>query len=342
MIGTYLHIGGPKCASKSLQQGFFHPHPQLYHLGMGSANGMVTWPHSDMQRVVEVDIRLKRDFAYHPDQVKAVIARHREAAERAGGDVRMLGVSYENLSCTLPHDVDLTTKAIRLFDVFGAESKIVFVFRNQISLIKSVYAELLCAGLKKSFVEYVDHLIETQYRSALVDMQFDSLVQLYAHLFGAERIFATPLETVLSDSAAYTGSLADFLGVDRSGAGLPNLNQSLTPQQLTVMRRLNDKTNHDLGGSQADLMFGFRQENYFREELGRGLSLDAVIDQQLIAFNYRLASEIGKAPGLAPLPMDLREDQRRFLDDYFRAENQRLAERLGLDLRAMGYPGMAS
>jgi hypothetical protein len=303
---------------------------------------MVTWPHSDMQRVVEVDIRLKRDFAYDPEPVKAVVARHREAAQRAGGDIRMLGVSYENLSCTLPHDVDLTTKAIRLFDVFGGDSRIVFVFRNQIAMIKSIYAELLCAGLKKNFVDYVDHLIETQYRSALVDMRYDSVVQLYAHLFGAERILATPLELVLADSAAYTSGLADFLGVDRPGAALPSLNQSLSPQQLTVMRRLNDKTNHDLGGTHADLMFGFRQENYFREELGRGLSLDAVIDQQLIAFNYRLASQIGQAPGLAPLPMDLREDQRRFLDDYFRADNQRLAQRLDLDLGALGYPGTAA
>lgn len=342
MIGTYLHIGGPKCASKSLQQGFFHPHPQLHHLGMGSANGMVTWPHSDVQRVIEVDVRLKRDFAYDPAPVKAIISRHRQLAERAGGDVRMMGVSYENLSCTMAYDVDLTTKARRLFDAFGPETKIVYVFRNQLSLLKSTYAETLCAGLKKDFTEYVDYLIDTQFQSTLIDMKFASVIELYSNLFGAGNIIATPLEAILPDSAAYANGLAEFLGVTPLGASLPKLNPALSPQQLAVMRRLNDKTNHDFGGTHADLLFAFRQANYFKEELGRGLPLDAVLDQQLISFSYNLASQVGAAAGIAPLPMDLRDDQRRFLDDYFRADNQRLAELTGLDLKAMNYPGMTS
>jgi hypothetical protein len=342
MIGTYLHIGGPKCASKSLQQGFFHAHPQLHHLGMGSADGMVTWPDSDVQRVIEVDVRLKRDFAYDAAPVKAVIDRHSQLAERAGGEVRLMGVSYENLSCTMAYDVDLTTKAHRLFDAFGPGTKIVYVFRNQLSLLRSTYAESLCAGLKKSFVEYVDYLIDTQFQSTLIDMKFGSVIELYADLFGADNIIATPLEEILPNSAAYADGLAEFLGVTPLGAPLPKLNPALGPQQLAVMRRLNDKLNHDFGGTHADLLFAFRQANYFNEELGRGLPLDAVIDQQLISISYSLASQIGSAAEIAPLPMEPRDDQRRFLDGYFRADNQRLAGLTGLDLKAMNYPGMTS
>lgn len=308
---------------------------------MGSPSGMATWTQADAQRIIEVDIRLKRDFAYDPEPVRAVVARHREAAGRADG-VRMFGISYENLSCTMPHDVDLTTKAVRLADAFGQDAKIIFLFRSQAAMLKSTYAELLCAGLKRSFTDYVDSLIETQYASSLIDMKFASVIDLYVGLFGPENIIATPLELAMSDTAAYLAGLSAFLGVDAPAGGLPNLNASLSPQQLTVMRRLNDKTNHDFGGTYADLMFAFRQENYFREELGRGLSLDAVIDQQLIAFNYRLASQIGQAAAILPLPMELRPDQARFLDDYYRADNRCLADMAGVDLQALNYPGMAA
>ena len=297
---------------------------------------MTTWTASDMQRIIEVDIRLKRDFAYDPASVAAVLATHSEAASRMPG-IRSLGISYENLSLTLPGDVDLPVKARRLHDLFGDGTRIIFLYRNQLTMIRSLYAEFLCSGMRRDFTGFVDHLIETRFQSILLDMLFDKVIGLYGALFGEANILAVPLEVAMEDTPRYLGKVCDFLGLESWTEPLPRLNESLSPQQLTVMRQLNEKTSHNLGATPVDYLHGHRQQNYFLQERGMELPFSATLDLQILNSNYRMATQLGKSAAIPPIATAYRDDQRDSLAQFFGPDNRLLAARQGIDLAAHGY-----
>ena len=81
----YIHIGQPKCASTSLQNSFFSNHPEVFHLGSGFNGITGRYIGRDVARVVEVDLRFKKEFLWHPDAVREVFDRYFEAAAATPG-----------------------------------------------------------------------------------------------------------------------------------------------------------------------------------------------------------------------------------------------------------------
>lgn len=339
MTTRYIHIGSAKCASKSLQQGFFAAHPELAHLGMGSARGMTSWPDDEVQRVVEVDIRFKKDLVYDADAVAAVLAPRLAAADKKAG-VKATGISFENLSCTMTYDVDLTAKARRLRDLFGAGAKIVFIVRDQRAMIRSHYAEYLASGANIGFVEFVNYMIVTQFRSLFSDLLYHRVYALYADLFGAENVFLYPLEWQKEAGHPLVAGLCDHLGIAPAAEELPRLNPSLTGKELHLLSLVNARMQHNFGADQTRITHAGRLTNYLKQELDSGQLMETFLDTQLLNAAYTIAKQFGEQVCPAPLAMAFTDWHNRYIEDYFGADNRALAKVLGPDFEKLGYPGL--
>ena len=149
MKEAFIHIGYPKCASSAIQLGFFAKHPDLFYLGPHNVGRSFEYYNDDVKALVEVHWRLMKDFGYDPEWAFKVIAECYKAFY-ASKKIR-IGLSFEGLSYTHHHDVDVTQKAQRLADVFGRGTKIIIVIREQFELIKSLYREIILGGLISYF-----------------------------------------------------------------------------------------------------------------------------------------------------------------------------------------------
>lgn len=339
MTGKYIHIGSAKCASKSLQQGFFSKHPDLMHLGMGTSAGMTTWPDDDLQRVVEVDIRYKKELIYDAAAVQAVF-QPKFAAAASSQSVKRVGLSFENLSCTMTYDVDVPVKARRLHDVFGADTKIIFIIRNQFDFIKSFYAEYLASGADVDFTEFVNYMIVTQFRSVISDMLYHRVYAVYAELFGAENLFVYPLEWLKDPGLALIPRLCEFLEIAPFAPDLPKLNPSLDGRQLHLISLVNKRMQHNFGSDQMRITHGNRLTNYLKHEFDSGQLMDTFLDMQLLNSAYGIAQNFGEKVCPTPLAMEYSDWHRDYLGTYFAEDNRAMGDLLGADLAALGYPGL--
>src|SRR5437868_1207204 len=149
MKNSFIHIGYPKSASTALQVNFFSKHPELFYLGPYAGGLSFNWYNSDFKNLTEIDWRIMKDFGYSHVKARRIVDTCYK--DFLNSDKKKFGFSFESLSFTMHHDIDVTQKAARLADIFGHDTKIIIVIRNQFDLIKSLYKELIGVGLTSSF-----------------------------------------------------------------------------------------------------------------------------------------------------------------------------------------------
>jgi hypothetical protein len=330
---AYVHIGAPKAASKSLQQHLFMAHPQLGHTGLG-AGGPVGWTTKDLQRRIEADLRCCKPLLYDAEAVAR--AWTTAAATVRTPEVRRVGLSYENLTITMPLDVDVTEKARRVRDLLGPDTKVLFVVREQRATVRSAYAELLLNGLDTSFSDTVDNLLRTHLRSWLSDLSYGKVFGLWRSLFGPDRVQVVFFEELVARPQAELARIQAFLGVDPLITELPRQNRSLTDTRLSLLLALNQRMRHDASDRPLSLFQADRLAPHLRATWPELSTAPDFINATLGRAAARAARSEEVPSGVLPLDRSFQPDQLRMLHRLFARDNAALAEHLGRPLPA-GY-----
>lgn len=196
-----IHIGYPKAASTTLQNGLFEPHSEIECVGKPFKSRRIElWLASiHAQDTIEFDPEAcRRDY-------DAIIAPLMSGT-------KPLVVTFELF--TLPNHADRGIVAQRLRDLFG-EAKIIVNIRSQPDYLQSMYRfQWGRAKHSYSFEEYLDEYWENRANGFVFHLDYYKLVSVYAGLFGRRNIGVFLFEELARDAQRYARKMCDFIGVD--------------------------------------------------------------------------------------------------------------------------------
>ncbi len=351
----YAHVGFPKCGSTALQKGYFAEHPELFHLGASGGGATAPYRSAGLRTLIELDLRLARDYAYDPERMRRTIER--ETAPFSSSERTIMGLSSESLTLHMHNEPDVTRKAERLCDALGADTRIVILTRRQDTLLQSLYREFIKSGLTLTFNEFVRTLYINQVTSLYSELFYDRAFETYSRLFGAENVLVLPHEWLLEDPPAFLAALSEHLGVSNVITELGVRNRGPGDAVLEARRRLNAHYPFGLALSVLDGVNMGRYPEYFEDRLGIAIPDEVRREDERRTLTKRLARDWIKGHGsrierlrrhmrLGPAPtgLDMTVDPdvwERLRTNYARA-NRRLATTTGMDLERFGYLDLAA
>lgn len=335
MKNSFVHIGYPKSASTALQLGYFNAHPDIFFLGPYNGGHDSEYINENVKHCIEVDIRLTKDFGYDEDRVRSTFENAYSLFEKSG--CTAFGLSSESLSFTMHHDVDTTQKADRLFRVFGENLKVVIVIRNQISLIRSFYRQMIAVGLSVSFREYVCDLFYNKHRSFIYDLDYYKMYDLYVGIFGAENVWICPLEMLKRDSEAFLDGLSRHLEVPTIIRSIPTENESQSETFYSRLRELNQRHRYMMGSAVMSASIPTRFPEYFPQIVKAPPPLEVKLERQIADILWKGAMDDTRGQN-GVLDTRFPDGIYGWLHAYYAESNAKLADVTGLPLATLNYP----
>ena len=334
----YLHVGYPKNLSTTLQRDFFASTNQISHLGIGCGSN-IGYIDDIVGSFFENYIRYCVNTRYieKSDLFSHHFSKLFEAAKEKGK--RAVGASCEHISFRFTSDsIDTAEKAKRLLDVFGNDTEIIIIIRNQSQLLRSLYHEGIRVGYPGTFDDYIKYVYYFQDRNFVPDFQYHHVYQLYVDLFGKSRVHVFPIEKYLEKGKLVMdggkikiiSKLVKILGVDYPDVDLGHHNKALTPQILEKKRQLNHINRHDLGNNLWNGVENHRLDSYLKTFLNLNLPeetvfKDVIIKNDLIKRSQQLVQETSHNEIIS---YDCDTDLYYILLDCFQQSNQKLNQML--------------
>lgn len=317
-----VHIGVPKSATTSLQFGAFPNHPDIRYLGKPFYDAGFGYEGS--LAAAELTDSLWKQDELEFDQA---LARQRfEAGIRPRlGDGRLAVLSEEGLAHA--GAADRLVIAQRLAGLCrDIECSILLTVREQKSALFSLhqwyYARRLVSSGFEEWIRWCRSYSSYYGRHndfPLREYRYARLIDTYFELFGRERVLVLPMEMLAREPAAFYSRLEDFSGIRRFWATadcLPMAVENRSPGRLGIgyqrmikgMRHLSARLQgKPVAPSEA------LEENGIH---GRAMELLARFDRPVAPMSPEISA---------------------WLDDYYGADNARLAELVEFDLGRYGY-----
>lgn len=299
-----VHVGLHKCGSTWLQKEIF-ARPDY---GFSAPWGPMS--HQAVTEFVAID-----PLCFDPAGARD---RFDTALQAQGTKAPVTVISHEALS-SRPHHGRYYAPYVadRLKQSFP-QAKVFMVFREQTSIIYSLYGEYVRNGGQHRFSEFIGTGQEPEGWAPLCRLSFfeyDRLLEMYRGLFGAGNVLALPLELMKAEPQVFTQRLFDFLDL---------------PQQHPDTSQ---KRNTGWGDLTVEL---YRHSNAFLRPNPLGPSTSWP-HRARGALTWRLDKVLGRG-----LQKGLERRKRALLatraGHAFQHSNARLAHMVDLDLRALGYP----
>jgi len=213
---VYIHVGYPKNASTMLQTDIFPNLPGLVYCGRryDSANAFANEVLDSAIRSISFEDSIRYDAGKVKTQIMGAL---NEMVPDADGKAL---ISWE----AFMHNVaDRGLIAARLKDLFP-DAKILFVIRNQLDSIESMYHFLVAQGggninpaygrpSVRSLKAWLSDQEDFVYRSYLETLQYDEIYSFYVKLFTAENVRILLFEDLKNSPQAFLDELGDFLAV---------------------------------------------------------------------------------------------------------------------------------
>lgn len=257
-------------------------------------------------------ISFEDSLRYDAQKVRNLIER--TFAELAVADGKVL-ISWEAFT----HNVaDRGLIAARLKELFP-DAKILFVIRNQLDSIESMYHFLVEQGggninpaygrpSVRSLRAWLSDQEDFSYRSYLETLRYDEMYGLYAGLFSAENVKVLLFEDLQKNPQDFLDELGAFLSVGHIPADL--------------MQKRNARAS-------AALVRAFKIRNWLRSN-GVNLAVPGFISAPV--------KKVLSGMGGRSAPDRLSSEEREVLAARYRDGNARLQVHTGKDLGACGYP----
>lgn len=275
----YIHIGYPKNFSTSLQRSFFAVHPEIFHLGIGCHESNIKYITPEISSIIEMYIRYSNNSIFYDElpKIKTTFDAFFEEA-RLAPSKKAIGISAEILSIGFAsQDVDTFEKANRLKEIFGKETEIIIILRNQMTLIKSFYSELVRLGYPYNYERYIEFMYKFHVSTFASDLRYDKTIQHYEKLFGKDNINVIISEEVKDSNSkkiiikdgknTLINELCNILNISYLHSDFGHLNQALTNQELAIKKELNNEIAHDFSNITYDFIESHRLNDYFEHDL---------------------------------------------------------------------------
>ena len=295
---------------------------------MGGYGANNSWATPSIQQSIEVLLRCQSTHLYRGDLVhqtyqECVRARRLPHHQR-------VGFSYENLSCSLGHDVGLVEKARRLKELLGSDTKVIYVLRRQSDLLVSLYKELLLWGLPVDFTTFIERLVFTNFQGLIADMQFAELLDVYVSLFGKRNVLPVLFTDLQQNSEATLQGISAFLEIEHHPIQFTRVHSSLTAVQAQWLLKENQRNVHDFGRDRFAIWHGERVQSY-GNQLWKGWQPNEIEENALIGVSS--ARKARTVINGIPLQLTLPASLQKRLIECFASTNQRLLEHYAIDLQ---------
>lgn len=334
-LKRYIHIGYPKCASTSLQYDFFWKHRQTLHLGAGVGE-YVGYIDEDITLAMEVDLRYARNRMYDEEKVKASFQKYFDEAEH-NEKYFSVGCSSEHLAFTYSNDIDNDIKAQRLLDIFGPETEILIILRNQEELLRALYGEHIREGYNGTFQDFMAFTWEFQDRNWFGDFFFHQTVELYQQLFSAKRVHVVPFEVLKHSQEEFFKRLSKAVGVEYYPITFDKHNERMPPSALEYMRGLNDQALHTLRRHMYEPIHVHRYPELYTHRLKQPFPDRFFLDMRMRESLDRVSREASQKLDGPAISYDLDSALHEKIMGAYRQSNQQLQSLLSDDLAALGY-----
>lgn len=224
----FIHIGLPKAGSTFLQSALFRNHPQLQVFGCGS-------------KYTELDALSLQLYLYRGPDEDEWRRAYRNLTDKYWDSTSKKGMSHEFLSGLLYEVENRAVIARRLARLFPG-AKIIIVLRHPFHIIRSYYTQRVKAnGITLSYQEFLTDKVTLEKLSRFLN--YRDLIDLYADLFGSERVLILPFELLVQDNEQFVADITQFIGIDYvapmslvTGA---RFNTSLSLPSVEIVRRTN-------------------------------------------------------------------------------------------------------
>lgn len=307
-----LHLGYPKASSTWLQERFFR-FPEMGY-----------WPifpeKTDRARLNRLLVYPDGYRSYDPALDDEVAARMAARPDPALVPV----ISAESLvgSAVDPNRSVGRLIADRLKTAFP-EARVLVIIREQVSIIRSNYLYYIRGGGTFSIKRFLKRpaMFDTNvWTTCHIDyFRYDSLIDYYRDLFGAERVLALPFEILRRDPDAYVQAINGHAGVAGSG-DVPDFSvvKGAIPTGSVPMRRFMSKicSKNELNPFSALMP----ERAYWRLYAPTMRGYDRMMRAMSFDRPDKLSRRISEIVG-----------------DHYVESNRRTAELTGHDLGALGY-----
>ncbi len=325
----YIHIGFPKNFSTSLQRDYFSKHPEIDHLGIGLGSNLGYFD-STVEKTFEVYLKSCKSYKY--TEIESYLVNHFNSLFEQKKSSKAIGVSAEHLSFNFTYDgLGGKEKAERLYSIFGKDTKIIMIIRNQFDLIKSLYRECVRVGFAYDFSDFIKYLYKYQDRNFVYDFRYDYVFDNYAKLFGSENIGMFFFEDYRDESGEITiqnkqvklfVELNSFLDINTYEMEFGHYNEAIPSDKILAKSQLNKIQYHDLGNHMYEIAEKHRIVKYLEEDLNyfeneEDTYSDVIIKRDLI--DKAVSSEVSSA-----IDYDAEEKWVSYFKRFYEEGNKRL------------------
>ena len=338
----YIHIGLPKNLSTTLQRDFFTQHEDIMHLGVGVGSN-VDYINPKIAAACENHFQYSKKYAYHQvkNKIKQAFYEQFDAFENDASK-KACGISLELLSFTFtPDQIDIEDKVERVYDVFGKNTKIIMIVREQFNLIESLYKEAIKIGFYGTFQEYLEYMYYSRDKNFTFDFNYNYLFDLYAKYFGKENMIVIPIEKYRHQTGALiyedntcllTNHLSKKLEISLFENELSHYNKPLSNSELLVMRDLNKTNVHGIGNQAYSTGTNFhRLKDYFRSELNVAIEDDTLYADARIK-NANIEKSVAQNDPSKEIDFTYPKQIKAFLNDLYKSSNVEFQKKLDINL----------
>lgn len=337
MKTKYIHIGYPKNFSTSLQRDYFSKHPELYHLGIGLNNNL-GYRTSAIERALEVYLKTCKEFKYieNKHQIQSAFDSLFQEADDLG--YSGVGISAEHLSFAFSYDgLSAAEKARRLFELFGEDTKIIMIVRNQFDLLKSLFRECVRVGFPGDFAYFISLLYKYQDRNFVYDFRYDLMYKTYSELFGKDQVKVLFFEdyrgadgnlVMDSENSKLFSDLNAFLQVSNHPMEFGHYNEAIPADKILVKSALNAENAHDLGNHLMESAEKHRIKEYLEKELQFIESEEQTYSDVII--KRALIESANKSDKHIDLTYKAPRDIELFFKKFYATGNKALFDQLGI------------
>jgi len=207
-IAPFVHIGYGKAGSTSVQSVFGNP-------ASGFACGKEVYfrtPNQVTNASITKYLVRTHDFEFDPVHLRTIALEELGWARQAG---KVPLISAERLAGHWASGgYDSRCIADRIKAVWP-EARILIIFREQKSMLSSIYRQYVKKGGGRTFKQMLDPEGSGHGRGpgfSLRHIKYDQLVQHYQKLFGADKVLALPLELLRDNSGVFFEKIFNISG----------------------------------------------------------------------------------------------------------------------------------
>jgi len=275
-------------------------------------------------------------MVYNAADVKKRFQKYFDIAQK---DLRYhtVGLSSENMGFQYNYGVDTYEKARRLHKIFGSDTSILLIVRDQKSLLTSLYKEMIRQGYTGTFSDFLEYTYNYKDRNWFFEFCYDKVYDLYSSFFGEANIHVVTFELLLEDRVEFLKQVSTAIGVDYYDLTLKNMNVQLSLKALAIKKQLNKKCPHTV---ETGFYFPFQTNRhiaYFTDELGIPYPNADILDFHLKGTLGRLSTELADIMQIDDIDVDFPERYEKLFGDIYKQSNLILCEKTHLELAKYGY-----